>query len=199
MADAFSAWALGVHGVVFPLSLVGLYRYSDRTELFTKAVGDTDELLARMRRRIAAALERDLNPVFERSEGEPSTVRPDGYSERPTNPIGSEAYREALFRFIEGSAEIVVDYGRASRARGAWCAWARVLSWTVLGLAFWEVLCVSLLGLLGHLFGVETPTLLVKWSFVPTAALVCLFFVCQAILLRHHDVIHDNKSRYHTL
>lgn len=192
-------WALGVHGVVLPVSLLGLYRYSDRTELFARAVGDTDDLLTRMRRRVATALERELTPVFERSEGEPRLVRPDGYSERPTNPVGSESYREALLRFVDARIGVVVDYGRASRARAIWSSWARALSWTVLALTLWETLCVATFGLVGKFFEVQIPEWLANWSFGPTAALVAAFFVCQVVMLRQHDVIHDNKNRYHDL
>ena len=82
------------------------------------------------------------------------------------------------------------------RARSAWCFWARVLSWTVLGLNFWEVLCIAILGLIGKLSAIEIPEYLASWSFAPTAVFVLAFFSCQAGLLRHHDVIHDNKNQY---
>ena len=105
------AWALGIHGVVLPFSLAGLYRYSDRSDLFTKSIGDTDELLARMQRRVATAIEDELAPVFDRAEGEPQIVRPDGYSERPANPVRSDAFQEAVRRFVHSDAPALVDYG----------------------------------------------------------------------------------------
>jgi hypothetical protein len=196
MPDPFLLWGFSAHGVVFPLSLIGLYRYGDRTEFFAKAVGDSGELLVRIRGRVAEELDRELTPVFQDSDGEPSTVGPDDYSERGTNPIGSEAYREALFRFIEAEAGTIVDYGRTCRARRRWCSWARFLSWNVLALAFWEVLCVALFGGATTLFELQIPAHIVRWSFGPTAVLVVFFFVSQAILLRNHDVIHDSKNRY---
>jgi hypothetical protein len=199
MAGDLIGWALGVHGIVLPLSLAGLYRYRDRRELFTKAVGDADELLARLRGVIAQALEDELEPVFQRSEGEPTIVQPNRYSERSTNPVGSEAYREALRRFIDSDVEVVIDYGRASRARTTSYTWARLLSWTMLGLAFWEVVCVVALGLVERLFEVKIPDDVVKWSFAPAVGLVGFFFVCQLLLLRQDDVIHESTSRYSNL
>ena len=190
------AWALGIHVVVLPFSLAGLYRYSDRSDLFAKSIGDTDDLLARMQRQVATAIEDELAPVFDRAEGEPQIVRPDGYSERPANPVRSDAFQEAVRRFVYSDAPALVDYGRARRARSAWCFWARVLSWTVLGLNFWEVLCIAILGLIGKLSAIEIPEYLASWSFAPTAVFVLAFFSCQAGLLRHHDVIHDNKNQY---
>ncbi len=188
---------LGVHGVVLPASLVGLYRYGDRTESFKKSVDDVDDLLTRMRGHVTAALEDELGLVLERSDGEPKLVRPDGYSERATNPVGSEYFREALGRFMNANVEVVVDYGRTSRARGAWCFWARTLSWVTLGLAIWEALCVATLGVIGELWGIPISSGVAKWSFVPTILLIAAFFVCQIAMLRHHDVIHDSKERYH--
>jgi len=199
MAGEILTWALGIHGVVLPFSLFGLYRYSDRTELFTKTVGDTDDLLDRMRGTVAAGLEEELRPVFERSDGEPLIVTPKQYTERPTNPVGSEAYREALRRFVDGKAQVLVDYVRTHKARRVWCSWARMLSWIVLILAFWQVLCLAGLGLVGKLFAVEIADWAVKWSFGPTVVLVGLFFVCQGVMLRQHDVIHDSKSRHYNL
>lgn len=196
MADPFLVWGLSAHGVVLPLSLVGLYRYCDRTEFFAKSVGDSDELLARIRGRVAADLDRELTPVFEDSDSEPSVVGPNGYSERATSPLGSEAYREALLRFIEAQAGTIVDYGCTCRARNKWCFWARLLSWNVLALSFWEVLCVALFGVVSTLFELQITPNLVRWSFAPTTVLVALFFLSQALLLRHHDVIHDSRTRY---
>ena len=77
-------WTFGVHSVVLPISLIGLYRYSDRRERFAKAIGDTTELLARMRRRIATALEKELAQVFQRTEGR-TTDRIAGRLHRTSN------------------------------------------------------------------------------------------------------------------
>ena len=194
-ADAV-AWALGAHGVILSFSLIGLYRYSDRSSLFTKSLTSTDELLLCMRRYLATSVEDELAPVFDRAESEPQTVQPSVYTESPAKPVSSDAFCEAIRRFVHSDADILVDYGRVCRARSAWCFWARLLSWTVLGMSCWEVLCVSILALTTSPFSVKIPESMSIWLFVPTALLTITFFSCQAGLLHRHDVIHDNKNRY---
>ena len=115
-ADAV-AWALGAHGAVLSFSLVGLYRYSDRSSLFTKSLAGTDELLSRMRRYLATAIEDELTPIFDRAESEPQIVLPDVYTESPVRPVSSDAFREAIRRFVYSDADILIDYGRVRRAR----------------------------------------------------------------------------------
>lgn len=191
--------ALGVHGVILPLSLVALSRYSDRSGSFSRAVGHADELLSSMRGSVAEALEKELNPVFERSEGEPNLVSLDLYSERPTNPLGSERYRQAIRRFMEGKAEQLVDYIRTHRAIRSWCNWARALSWVVLVLAFWQAVSLAVLGFLGKLLSLRIAESWILGSFAPTTLLIILFFYCQAAMLRQHDIIHEERTKYHEL
>jgi uncharacterized integral membrane protein len=195
----FQAWTLGVHVILLPFSLVALYRYGDRTSIFAKSLGDTDDLLQKMRARIASALGDELSSVFERADAEPRLVTLEGYSERSTNPVGSEVYREAIQHFIEGSVRIVVDYGELLRARARWCVWARILSWDVLLLAIWEFGCVGSVGLATKFFVLELPLRLTKFSFAPTGFLIIAFFCSQAMMLYQHDFIHEKKNRYHTL
>jgi hypothetical protein len=195
MALDLISWALGAHGVILPLSLVALYRYSDRTDMFAKAVGDMEGLADRMRAGITSALEDELNPVFEQAEGEPRTVTMEGYSERPTNPVGSDRYRQALRRFIDANAKALVDYVCVGHAKKTWCLWARFLSWAVLSLAFWQAICVAILGVAGKLIALEIPETAVKLSFLPSALLIVLFFLCQGVLLRQHDIIHESKNQ----
>lgn len=189
-------WALGVHGVVLPLSLTGLYRYSDRSSLFAKALEGTDELLLRIRRRVATTIEDELGPVIQRAGGSPLLVDLSGYVERPVDPVSSDAFREAIQRFLHSDATALVDYVQVYRARNVWCSWARTLSWTVLGLSFWEVVCLVVLGLAGMIFRVPIPETIIACSFVPTALLIVTFFSCHAGLLHQYDVIHENKTRY---
>ena len=193
------AWALRIHTVVLPFALIGLYRYSDRTALFSKSVSSTNELLTRMRTRVVAALEEELAPVFERSEGEPRIVGTHVYSERGTNPVGSEALREALRRFVNANVEVIADYGRASRTRTNWFSCARGLSWTVLLLALWEVICLTIFGLATKLFEIQLSALWAGWSFAPTTGLVLAFFVFHGTLQWHHDEIHKIWTRYDDL
>lgn len=196
MSQDMLTWALGVHAVVLPLSLTGLYRYSDRSTLFAKALGDTDDLLLRMRRGVAAAIEDEVGPVIQRAGGDPRIVTPSGYVERPVDVVAGDAFKEAIRRFLHSGATALVDYSHVHKARNSWCSWARTLSWTVLGLSFWEAACVVVLGLVGSVLRFSIPVGFIAGSFAPTAILATVFFCCHAGLLYHHDVIHDNKTRY---
>lgn len=190
------AWTLGSHVGVLSLALIAFYKYGDRTEIFSKALADTDSLLASMRKRVVTAFEEGLSDTFYRAGSDPILVSPDFYTERPVNPVGSDDFRQSLRRIIDGNADILVDYMRTSRARKLWSFWARILSWTVLIAAIWQVICIAGLGLGVKLLAFNVPVYLVKWSFGPTAVFVCLFFVCQGAMLWQHDVIQESKSKY---
>ena len=70
------SWIMGVHGVVLPISLVGLYRYSNRSSLYVKTDQDTEHVLSRLRRKVAIGLEEELTSIFQRAEGVPRIVTP---------------------------------------------------------------------------------------------------------------------------
>lgn len=197
MTEELLKLSLGIHGVILSLALAAFYRYSDRSELFNKSVGDIDDLLARMRRGVTLALEDALGPVFESAQSEPRIVLPTGYSERPTSPVGSAAFQDALRHFMEANVRALVDYGLTFKARAAWSRWAKVLSWAMLALALWEALCFGILAI--NLIHQDLSDRVPKLSFTPTAGLIALFFVCQGIMLRQHDVIYENKARYPSL
>jgi hypothetical protein len=196
MAFDLNLWALGVHGAIIVPSLVALYRYSDRTEMFAKTMRDMEDLSDRMRAGITADLEDELGLVFGQSEGEPRTVTMEGYSEKPTNPVGSDEYRQALRRFVDGSSKALVDYYGACRARRTWSRWARLLSWVVLLLVLWQAICIATLGGAGKLIALSIPETATRLSFLPSAVFVMLFFLCQVVLLHQHDIIHESKNQY---
>lgn len=190
-------WTLGVHGTLATLSLVGFYKYGDRTSMFGKCLSDVEDLLLRMRRRIAIDLGEELEPVFERAEGEPTLVLPSSYTEHATNPVGSDAYREAIRRFADqGGSTVLADYGRTLHAKAQWSTCARQLSWTMLVLLVWEIACAALFGVAGKMVGIDIAECVPKWSFAPTGVFVLAFLWCQAWLLRHHDVIQASKAKY---
>ena len=196
MAADLLSWAVGVHAVILPLSLVALYRYSDRTDMYMKTFADMEGLLDRIRAELTGVLESELGPVFEEAEAEPRSVTMKLYSERATNPVGSEKYRQALRRFVEASGGTLIDYVCTCRAKRIWCRWARFLSWEILALAAWQVVCLALLGLAGKLFAMPVSDTVVRLSFIPSALLILLFFLCHGALLRQHDVIHESKNHY---
>jgi len=178
-----------IHVGLLPVTLVGLYRYTDRYSLFTKSVGHPEDLHEKLRGAIAEALESALMPVFERANAEPRIVTTTSYTERAMNPVGSEAYKAAVRGFIDSRVGFIVVYGRCLRARECWSFWARLVSWIVLGLAIWETLCSACFGLAGRLFDVTISDTLAGLSFAPTTVLVTAFFFANILMLRHHDAI----------
>src|SRR5262245_7036855 len=135
-------WAITAHGVVLPFVIAGYYRSSDRSDRFAKSVGSKDEQLSKMRSVIARALEDHLDPVFLRADSEPVIVLPNAYRERPTNPVGSETYREALRVFIDANIATVAEYGLACRARRRWYTWAVRQDCLMLAFVIWEIVCL---------------------------------------------------------
>jgi hypothetical protein len=88
-----------------------------------------------MTRQVAVSLEEYLRPVFENAESVKSFILdPSGnnFQQNPINPVGSEAYREAVMSFAQGKAKSIVDLRCLTQARDKWLFWARVMSWTVL-------------------------------------------------------------------
>lgn len=196
-----SSWVVGVHIAMLPFAFVGFYRYGDRTELFSKSVGSMDEMLAGMRRGIRASLEQSLAPVFSGGGTEPTViVNPNPtYSERAQNPLGTEAFREALGKFLEGESDFLAHYREVLRARTSWCSWAKHTTWVVIAFAVWEVFCAAGFGLVVKLGGVVVPSWCMLGSFAPSSALVALFFVCHIAMTIQHNRIHEHKSRYHSI
>lgn len=199
MYDDLLKWVLRVHAAILPVALVCFYRYSDRAGLFEKTLGDTTDFLTRMQQRIAGALEASLSPVLS-DAGTEATIDAQGvFRQKPRNPVGSDRLREAILAFVELDVDLMADYRATLRARSAWCRWAKALSWVVPFFAAWESICVGIVGLGVKLVGWQMPEHILKWSFVPSALFVGAFFLCQVILLRQHDTIHDNKDRYHRI
>jgi hypothetical protein len=137
---------LTAHGTLAGLALVVFYTYSDRTDGFGTSLKGITSVIAEMRRRITAELGNRLDPVFQSPGSVPSPLfAPDGntYVEHSVNPVGSEAYREALRDFVESHSESMADYRSLTVACSAWCFWAGTFSWLVLGLLVWQVIVVG--------------------------------------------------------
>lgn len=198
-----SGWTLGVHATILPFAMVALYRYSDRTQLFSKTVGDMDGALTRMRRRVASALQDSLRPVMEDTEDPTLLLDSSGndvsYRSRATDAVDSERFREALLSFMDSHCESLAHFQELLRARNNWCYCARRLSWCVLALTVWQILAIAVVGLVDKLFQVTLPFCFLLLSFFPTAFLVGALFLFLALCMWHQDRIHDHKSRYYDL
>lgn len=194
--------ALAAHGAVALLSLGGgLARYSERADLYTKVMQETEALLGRMRQEITTSLEGALGDLFtDQLRGTPTVIvdptASPTYSERPVNPVGSDRFRECLRGFVDGKVVAMIDYHETVRAHSLWCAWARLRRWDVYILTVWQIVCVAALTLSGNIIGTALPDQLVGWSFLPTGVGVLGFLLSELGLLLQQDVIDAKRNRY---
>lgn len=192
-------WTCGIHVAILPFALLGLHRYTDRSSYCSKFLDDTNKFLLQLRSSVTRSLDSFISPVFDRSVSEPRIITTEFYAERQINPVGSEAYRQALRAFIDSDSGPLADYGFIFRARNRWSKWARVLSWIVLSLALWEAVCAAVFGVLGKLIGVQIPEIIAKSSFAPTAILVFSVFLCLGMMLHYNDIISKKEAIYHDI
>ena len=177
---------LTAHGGVLGVSLILFYSYSDRTDGFAGSLKGISTVQAGMGRRMVAELSNTLEPVFESPGSVPSPVLgPDGeaYSEHAVNPIGSEAFREALRDFVEENSVPLAEYRSLMAASNSWCFWTNKLSWFVLSLLIWQIVATAVT-FLDKLTAVTLPTYVNVALWVPTVGLglACLLAVLGRFL-----------------
>jgi hypothetical protein len=190
--------ALGFHGAAFVGAATAYYKYGDRSELFSKSLAGTEAALVQMRSHIADELGRVLAPLFASPGTDPYPILdPTGsrYVERPLNPVGSEAYKEAVRDFCETYSVVIVHYRTLHRSCERWLAWARTISWTILLLTVWELVACAIGGLL-KLDDWPPSFSVVAASFFPTAVFAACLIVQLFALQYHHDGIMDIRGRY---
>lgn len=194
-ADLLSL-VLSWHSVAFPLTLVAVYRYSDRSDTFRKSLDGTDALLGSLRRFLVEDLRSALEPLFQDPPKLPTPLLgPDGstYHETTLNPLHSEEYRQTLHDFMRAKSPALVAYSDVRWAKNRWCKWARLLSWAVLLLCVWEGAALVTLAILSKLVKLNLPNSILAASCAPTILGFIVIFVCFAALLLNHDVIMDKK------
>jgi uncharacterized protein YaaW (UPF0174 family) len=126
---------LAVHGAILTAASAAYYWYSDRSDRFEKSFKGFNDTLAEVTRQVAVNLAEHLRPVFENAGSVTSLILdPSGehFQEHPINPIGSEAYREAITSFAKSEFDGMVDLKNLIQLRDKWLSWARVMSWTIL-------------------------------------------------------------------
>lgn len=198
LADPLNS-VLGAHGAVLLVAWGALHKYGDRSDLFGKSLAGVDSTLERLRRKISSALARHLEPVFKGAGSDPSPIlEPKGnmYIEKPVNPVGGEAYREAVRDFVEGGSEAIADYVALLKARDEWCRWAKTRGWAMLFLFVWEFLAVCALGIGVALLDVPSPKWILSSSLVPTVFLALAVVALFAMVMRQDDRILHGRSRY---
>jgi len=115
--------------------MTAYYWYSDRSERFEKSFRGFTDTLAELTRQVAINLAEHLRPVFENAGSVTSLIldsNGEHFQEHPVNPVGSEAYREAVMSFARSEVDGMVDLRSLIQVRDKWLFWARVMSWTIL-------------------------------------------------------------------
>jgi hypothetical protein len=151
MAHPLCDALLQIHGAVGAAALTG-FLFSDRTDGIISALKGIEDTRTELRRRIVNELGEGLQPVF-RDPYEPSPILgADGgqidrstYSERPTNPLSSEAFKEAVRVFVDESDGALLDYRSLSIACLGWCNWSAWASRILLALVVWQAVCFGTL------------------------------------------------------
>jgi uncharacterized membrane protein len=185
----------------------GLARYSERVDLYSKSIRETEDLLAKMRRRLTISLEERIDPFFVQDEVavdptifghslDPTSRDRVSYREKPSSPVGTDRFREVVASFIEDETDLTMDYQETARAHRRWCSFATIRRWDVALLAVWELVCVGTIGFLGKILDVSLPDWVLQWSFAPTGVLIGLFLVCLVVLMVQQDVIDRKRSAY---
>jgi hypothetical protein len=193
---------LTVHGMVLLGALAAWYKYGVGSEVQEKSLERTESTLSKLRMMISDEL---LTTIKTKLPSVPIELRPiigpDGktsiYSERVTNFLESERFREAINDFIDHKVGVISDYRELIRARDNLCLWARILSWSVWLVIILQILSLVLQGYIDMILGKEAP----DWSIHGSLAITCflvLFVICvpSPILLRSQNAIIQKRVKY---
>jgi hypothetical protein len=193
---------LSVHVAVLLGALAAWYKYGDRSDVLAKSLKGTDIVLTRLRIMISSDLTKAIREVLSTIPTNPQAILgPDGknpiYSEKVSNFLESEAFRQAIRDFIDSRADVISDYRVLTRARANWCFWARILSWSILVLIILQAFFLAGHGFMDKILGNTLPNWCLHGSLTITGFVV-LFVFCLPfpILLRNHDTIIQQKVKY---
>ena len=173
---------LQVHGAVLLGALAGWYKYGDRSDILAKSQEGTESLLSKLRMMISRDLTDAIKTVLATVPSNPQLILgPDGknpvYSEKVSNFLESERFRQAVRDYIDLEADAISDYRLLMHARTNWCLWARVLSWSILALIILQVLFLVGHGFADRILGNPLPNWCTHGSLSITGILV-LFVFC---------------------
>jgi len=187
------------HGSVLLIVLAAFFKYGDSTDIFTKSLQGTESTMRLLRQRISQSLARCLSPIFENPGTDPTpiiTPSEETYFERPINPVGSEVYNETIHEFIGDNNEALVDYRSLLIARNSWCFWARIISWSLTILVFWQILTIVMIFFTERILWYAIHNCVLYTSAVITTIGV-IFTVTSLFPLQHHHGLIMEKRRNH--
>jgi len=190
---------LTLHCAVLAAAITGHYKYSDRSEHFEKSLKGLGETLAALKRTISSGLAERLRPVFENAQSVTSVLLDASgsqFQESFVNPVGSEAYREALFSFTASDAEPLLALRSLLDSRDRWLFWARVQCWTVLAAIILEGVIAAALFVSEKLLDLRTGFSWGAATLLPTAACFLVFVTAAIRLSLLHDTFVELRKRY---
>ncbi len=193
---------LSVHAAVLLGALAAWYKYGDRSDVLARSLGGTEKILSTLRMMISRDLTAAIKTVLATVSSNPSPILgPDGknstYSEKASNFLESESFRQAVRDYIDFGADAISDYRLLMRARTIWCLWARVLRWSILTLIILQGLFLCGHSFVDWVLGKSMPDWCFHASLSITGFLV-LFVFCLPfpLMLRSHDIIIQQKVKY---
>jgi hypothetical protein len=193
-------YCLSIHGALLLAAVLAYYKYGDRTDILQKSRGDTERFLGGLREKVILDLGEALDTLMRESGTNPSISPFDNsYTERPTSLADSEAFRETLRDFIESDVKAIADYKIALSAFQSWCGWFKRISWSILLLIIWELICIALIGVLDKVFSVELPNLAIQLTVLPSSVAVAFIITCVFKMLVRHDKITEKKEKYRAI
>jgi hypothetical protein len=181
---------------------VAVQKFGDRTETFQKSLAGTSEALTRLRRALAAELERDVEALVSQSMTRQTMVldiNGDAFTQSAPNVAASEAYRNCIHEFAVRQESSLAAYHALTTARDGWTRWARRISWSVILFFVWELLAFGLVGGATRLIDTTIPKALLLTSFAPTVLLACLLIAALVMTLRQHDRILDIRRTHDSI
>jgi hypothetical protein len=195
-ANELAADALLVHSAVLVPALAAYLKYGDRSELVAKSLGGIEATIAKIAAQIAGELDEHLRPLFQGQVVNIALELPAEYAERPADPLGSEAYRNALKEYTNANSSSLADLWMLRRVRDSWCFWARGLSWLVVATCGYEMLAAGYLSIGVRIVGQAPSGAILQGSFVPTGLLVLGVVGAAVMMLIRHDFIVKLKMRH---
>lgn len=198
--EALTLIALGNHAVLLAGGLAAYYKYGDRTDITGRSLQGTEATLTGIRRLIAASLAKSLRQQLEA----PPTTSPtiileaseQAYVERPSNPLDSERFRDAVREFVEGDTASLIDCRNLVRLRDAWLRVSKRLSHILLAFVAYQALVAAALAFVDRTDVYHFADLAILLSAVPTVLLFAASLVCSAMMQGSHNRILEIRHRY---
>jgi hypothetical protein len=200
--DTLANLALTVHISILGGSIAAWYRYGAPPDLFEKSFKGIDEILSTLRMMISNELLDVLRADLRSMLTTPQLItgldhHASTYSERATNFIESERFREIIYDFVNGEAKVIADYRTLLGTKDSLCFWSRNLRRALLIIIILQILSICIIGYFYKISEILFSDCIIKSALILTSFLVLL--VCCLIfpmLLNNQNKITEYRVRY---